>query len=233
MYDLVAGHWGDTVGAAATRDSLFVVDKDTYLYRVDPRTGTYLEAVGQGSADRGWHARTMVASANDLFIFEPTGNVYRLSLVDHSITQLGETWRDVRTAAMIGDRLFAVANRTLYLIDPDTGDGGALDGTWDTRYLVGLGDSLYAWEADNNLYRVDPASGHGRALDGTWPHVTGASTACGQLFAVDNGILYRVDPETGACTPRGDRFHTRILAGGGSVLYSFEQSGELFRVSIG
>lgn len=136
-------------------------------------------------------------------------------------------------ATLLGGRLFNVEDRALYSIDPATGDYEQLDNTWDTRHLIGLGDHLYAWEADNHLYRVDPKTGGAEQLTNTWPHVAGVASAIGRLYAVDDGILYEVDPVTGGCTEICDRLRTRVLAGAGSSIYSFTYEGDLYRIGVG
>jgi hypothetical protein len=229
MYELVGGNWSDTVAVAAAGRKLYAVDTDTHLYRVDPFTAEY-----EHSLDRGWHSRHVVGVGDRLLAFEPSGSVYRVGLADGYLEVLATGWRDVGAVAAVGNRVFAVASRALYSIDPDTGSHDVLDGSWDTRHLVGVGNHLFAWEADHRLYRVDPETGHSTVFGAdTWPRITAAATACGALFAVDDTILYRIDPVTGAAESLGNRFHTRLLVGLFSCLYSFETAGRLVRVSVG
>ena len=203
LWDLVDGDWTSTIAAAGTPRELYVLDRDTNVYRIDPLTGEYLESLGDG--------------------FDG----------DHLVMIDGKPFACRGPAAALGGRLYSVEERTLYSIDPTTGAYEALDNTWDTRYLVGNGEHLFAWEADNALYRVDPRAGGCAALDNNWPHVSGVATAIGRLYAVDGGILYEVDPRTGGCSAVGDRLHTRLLAGCGSSIYSFETTGVLVRIGVG
>jgi hypothetical protein len=203
LYDLVGGNWNSARAVAGTARELYVLDRDTNVYRVDASAGTYGESLGDG--------------------FD--GDV----LVMHD----GRPFAFKGPATSLRGTLYAVEERALYAIDPATGDSARLDNTWDTRHLIGLGDSLYAWEADNALYRVDPRTGSAKALANNWPHVAGVATAIGRLYAVDGGVLYEVDPQTGSCVAISDRLHTRLLAGAGSSIYSFERDGALFRIGVG
>jgi hypothetical protein len=200
---LVPGRWHSVRAAAGTQRDLYVLDRDTNVYRVGVIAGTYGDSLGDGF-DGDW----LVMVDDRPFVFNGP-------------------------AATAAGRIFTIEDRALYSIDPASGAYERLDNSWDTRQLIGLGDQLFAWEADNALYRVDPATGSATPLCNTWPHVGGVATAIGRLYAVDGGILYEVDPSTGACTAISDRLHTRLLAGAGSSIYSFERGGDLFRIGVG
>ena len=204
LWDLVDGNWGSIRALAGTARDLFALDRDTNVYRVDPRTGAVGESLGDG--------------------FD-----------GDSLVMVGDTPHVLNgPATVLGGRIFNVEDRALYSIDPATGDYEQLENSWDTRFLIGHGDHLYAWEADNNLYRVDPRTGGAEPLaNNTWPHVAGVASAIGRLYAVDDDILYQVDPRTGGCTEISDRLRTRLLVGAGSSIYSLAHSGELFRIGVG
>jgi outer membrane protein assembly factor BamB len=203
LYDLVGGSWNSTRAVAGTARELYVLDRDTNVYRVDPSTGTYGDWLGEAGDG------------------------------DHLVVLDGKPFAFEGPATALGGHLYTVEDRALYAIDPATGDSTRLDNSWDTRHLIGCGDSLYAWEADNALYRVDPRSGSATRLANNWPHTSGVATAIGRLYAVDGGILYQIDPSSGSCTAISDRLHTRLLAGAGSSIYSFERDGALLRIGVG
>jgi len=203
LYDLVDGTWHTTRTAFGTARELFVLDRDTSVWRIDPRTGEYLECLGDG--------------------FDG----------DHLVVEDGVAHVFCGPATVHRGHIYTVEDRTLWAIDPATGEAEALRNTWDTRYLVAHGDHLFAWDADNALYRVDPETGATTQLANTWPHVGGVATAIGRLYAVEGGILYEVDPSTGACTVVADRMRTRLLVGVGSSIYSFETNGDLYRIGVG
>ena len=188
---------------AGTGRNLYVLDRDTNVYRLDVIAGRYGDSLGEG-----FDGDHLVVVDERPYVFEGP-------------------------AAAVGGLIYTVEDRALYRIDPASGDYEQLDNTWDTRHLIALGDHLFAWEQDNSLYRIDPATGGATQLDNTWPHVSGAATACGRLYAVEDGILYEVNPHTGGCTPISERLHTRLLAGAGSMIYSFEQDGDLVRIGVG
>jgi len=203
LEDLVGGTWDSVRAAFGTNRELYVLDRDTNVYRVDVIAGTYGDSLGEG-----FDGDHLVVVGDKPFVFA------------------GPT-------ATVGGRVFTIEDRSLYSLDPASDEWTQLDNTWDTRHLIGLGDHLFAWEADNALYRVDPTTGGATPLDNNWPLVTGVATAIGRLHAVDDGILYRVDPDTGGCCAVSDRLHTRLLAGAGSSIYSFETTGELLRICVG
>ena len=203
LYDLVDGTWHTTRTAFGTARELFVLDRDTSVWRVDPRTGEYIETLGDG--------------------FDG----------DHLVVEDGVAHVFCGPATVHRGHIYTVEDRTLWAIDPATGEAEALRNTWDTRYLVAHGDHLFAWDDDNALYRVDPESGGAIALAHSWPHVAGAASAVGRLYAVDDGLLYEIDPATGDHDVVADRMHTRLLAGCGSALFSFERHGDLVRIGVG
>lgn len=228
LYDVIPGTWAGIRAAAATRRDLYVLDEDSWLYRVDPVTGETLATI-----ERGWQGHHLAALGDHVFLWEPDGALYRVDPDAGTYDAIGDSWHDVRAVCAQGDRLYAIDGRELYAIDPETGDAEQLDNTWDTRHLIGHRDHLFAWDADNGLYRVAPGTGEATPLAGTWPHTSGVASAIGRLYAVDNGILYEIDPETGDHEIVTDRLQTRLLVGCGSSLYSFEQTGELFRMGVG
>jgi outer membrane protein assembly factor BamB len=228
LLELLDGDWSSTRAAAATKRALYVIDDDTALYRIDPRTGRY-----EDSIEDGWQSRHMVALDDALYIFEPSGVIYRVDPDAATYDSIASGWHDVRAVAACGDRLFAIDGRELYAIDPVSGACEERENTWDPRHLVGHRDHLFEWDADNNLYRIDPKTGLATVLENTWPLVSGVATAVGRLYAVDDGILYEIDPATGETAVVTDRLHTRMLVGGGSTLFSFEDHGSLYRIGVG
>ena len=227
LWEDIVGNWGRVRAVAATRHAMFVIHEDGALYKIDPVAGTYLESIASGfDSDR------LVAHGEQLFVFDRSSALYRVNPADGSSDQLAGTWLDVGAATSCGNRIYAVAQHELYSIDPETGDAELLPSTWHTRHLIGFGERLYAWEADNQLYRIAPETGHYEQLASTWAMTTGVATACGRLYAVDNGILYRVD-EAGGYTEVGDRMRTRFLVGLHSCLYTFADNGDLYRIAVG
>jgi hypothetical protein len=189
--------------------------------------------------------RAVAAERGELYVLDADSHVYRVDPLtgtygdslgrfsgEHLVVIDGQPHVFTGPAASLGDRIFMIEDRALYSIDPD-GSHERLANSWDARHLIGLGDHLFAWEADNALYRVDPATGQTTPLLNNWPHVGGVATAVGRLYAVEGGILYQVDPSSGACEVIADRMRTRLLVGCGSSIYSFEDNGDLYRIGVG
>nr|MBA3540525.1 hypothetical protein [Deltaproteobacteria bacterium] len=69
-------------------------------------------------------------------------------------------------------------------------------------------------------------------LDGMWSGTTAVCAHGGRLYAIDNGTLYDIDPESGAFTELTSSWNTRHLVASGAHLFAFEESGSLYRVTV-
>jgi outer membrane protein assembly factor BamB len=189
--------------------------------------------------------RAVAADGRQLYVLDADTHVYPVDPLsgsygeslgrfdgDHLVIVGGEPRAFTGPTTSLGDRVYRIEDRALYAIDRD-GSHQRLANSWDTRQLIGVGEHLFAWEADNALYRVDPSTGETTPLANNWPHVGGVATAIGNLYAVEGGILYQVDPRSGECAVIADRMRTRLLVGVGSSIYSFEGNGDLYRIGVG
>jgi hypothetical protein len=224
MWQAIAGDFRGVVAATGTRNRIYTIDQDTGLYPLVPATGAYEEPIATG-----WHARMLTALGERLFL----PHEGRLHRVTHGTSDaFDDSWHGITHLAAAGDRVFAIAERALYSIDPDTGACEQLGGSWDARHLIGVAAQLFVCDRDNGLYRVDPVTGASDQLANSWAQTTALATAGGQLFAIDAGVLYRVDLQSGGCEEIEAASHTRLLVGCGSWLYSIETGGELYRLSV-
>ncbi len=66
-------------------------------------------------------------------------------------------------------------------------------------------------------------------LSGSWSGTGAAATALGRIYAVHNGSLYMVSPETGEYRQLDGSWSTRHMVGLGDHLYMFEDGGALDR----
>lgn len=221
-FERMEGNWARVEAVAASREQLFVVD-NTILYRV-AQTGAYEPLTNR------WHPRAMAALGDALYLFATDDNLYKVSQADGTFTQLTRGWREIRGATTTRDGLYVATAQSIFQLDPDTGEELKLPQRWDVKLLVGMGTFLFAFETDGTLRRLDTRDGTYVTLPGNWPNVTAAAAAQDALFAIDNTVLYRIDPRTGATARLDNRFHTQHLAVVGSHLFSFE-NGELFRVT--
>ena len=226
LWEDIPGSWTGVRAVAATRHAMFVLHADGELYRIDPIGGEYTASLGRFSSQR------LVAHGDHLFVFDDDGTLYRVNPETAEHTALEGTWRDVRAVAACGEYIYAVDGRELYAIDPATGDAHQLHDSWEPRHLIGARDHLYAWQSDNQLYRFDPKTGAYEQLASTWALTTGVATALGRLFAVDDTILYEIDPD-GTYKELDGRMRTRLLVGLHSCLYSFADNGDLYRIAVG
>lgn len=144
--------------------------------------------------------------------------------------RLAGSWSQTTAAAGCGDQLYAVDGTILYRVDPKTGTHAALTNRWQTRFLVGFGTKLYAWETDGALYAASAEDGSYQRLGGTWNRVAAAtSTRDGLCVAIDQS-LYSVDPKTGDRTRLPGRWDPVHLIGIGAFVFAWEKDGALYRI---
>jgi len=67
-------------------------------------------------------------------------------------------------------------------------------------------------------------------LDNRWSKLAAAAAANGNLYVIDDGLLYRVNPLDGSCQQMEETWKTRVLVGWGERLFSFEDDGTLYRI---
>jgi len=124
LYDLVDGTWHTTRTAFGTARELFVLDRDTSVWRIDPHTGEYLECLGDG--------------------FDG----------DHLVVEDGVAHVFCGPATVHRGHIYTVEDRTLWAIDPATGDHDVVADRMHTRLLAGCGSALFSFERHGDLVRI-------------------------------------------------------------------------------
>jgi outer membrane protein assembly factor BamB len=106
------GGWKDLRCMAEAGGRLFMISSGT-LYSVNPKDGTY-EEIGGG----GWDARAMVNLQGKLYVFSGDGALYKVDPASGEYETLGEGgWANTTGAAVVGGKLFAVCDDTLYAVE--------------------------------------------------------------------------------------------------------------------
>lgn len=124
LYDVVPGTWTSIWAAAATPRDLYVIDDDSWLYRVDPVTGETLATI-----ERGWHGQHLAALGDQVYLWEPDGALYRVDPADGTYEALAGSWHDVRAVAALGDRLYAAVSSTRSIRTPAAPSSSTTRGT--------------------------------------------------------------------------------------------------------
>ncbi len=218
----VEGNWQRVDSACASRTHLYVIE-DTILYRVAP------SGESEPLTNR-WRPRAMTAFGDSLYIFEDDDHLYRAPQATGEPTALTSGWRTVRAVAATRDAVFVATGSAIYQLDPDSGEETPLPERWDVKDMVGLGTFLFVFEVDGTLRRLDTRDGTYATLPGNWP-LTLTAASQDAVYAVDDTVLYRIEPRTGDHERIDNGFLTTHLVALGADLYSFERGG-LYRVTI-
>ncbi len=109
--ELGEGGWNDVTGVAECNGKLFIVSAGT-LYTVNLEDGSYEEVGGDT-----WDVRAMVGFHGRLYIFSGDGALYRVDPSNGEYEELGEGgWADATGAVIVGGKLYATCDNTLYVI---------------------------------------------------------------------------------------------------------------------
>jgi len=149
-------------------------------------------------------------------------------------------WKPTIVGAVLKGKLYTVeTNGGLWETDLGTGTwkqlGKAEFGS--TRFLLAAGNNLYTIETDGNLYRVNPNDGSwvGVGPAGAWKPTIAGAVLKGKLYTVENNNgLWETDLNTGGWSQLGkpEFGATRFMFAAGDHLYTIEEDGSLYRVSV-
>jgi len=227
------GAWLGLVAATVHQGVIYAV-ADRGLYRVRPADGAWAEV-----GDASWDTRLLASAGGALITVEQSGALYRVGH-DGQWAELIGDWSGTVAMTGLGPSLFAVDHGALWSADPESGEAMQLsDSSWSTRLLCSVGNQLAAIESSGTLYRVNPANADAVAItiDAHWGGAEAMTGAGNRLWIADRGSLWMVHPVEGTwerLVTDGD-FHPRLLLsvpGAEQILYSFERSGTLYRVTI-
>ena len=223
-YEEMEGSWTGTTAAAVASGRIFAVCQRA-LYAIDPADGT------SAAFEGGWDTLQLAPIGASLFAFERSGSLYRIASGDGAWTELEGSYLDLRAACGTDGAVFAVVGPTLYRLDVD-GVATVLEGTWDPAVIAGVDAQLFAFEKSGDFYRADAKTGAWTELPGPYLSTTAACGHAGRIYAVSEGVLWDIDPATGAADEINRGWTTTHLVGAGHELFAFEQSGSLFKIAL-
>lgn len=243
------GAWKNAVAGVVFGNRLITAEKDGHLYETDLANGNrsrFLESL----TGRGGIAETdcstiryMVASDRMIYAITSDGVLRTINEADKSIGGFGDEWKGTIAMAFRDGKIYTLEESgALYRTNPE-------DGKWEQvgtkspyagiRIMFPLGANLYTIGATTgNLSRVNPASGAYATVGatGTWKNATLAAPVGERFYTVSrqSGNLYENNASTGAWKTIGktDYKNTRLLFGSGEKLYTLEEDGSLYEVSV-
>lgn len=210
--------------ATVLGDTVYVVNGGR-LYSMNVTTGACLPL-----GSEAWDTCHMAAACNRLITLEEDGSLYRVDPRTGRSQKVGFGWEHATAAAGLGNRLYAVAGGTLYVVNPEDGSFEAVcKDTVCTDLLATVGHQLVCVDDGGMMVRVDPATGAHRELESGWVDALALAGNQECIYAVADGSLFTVDPETGSFEQLGEQvWNSRFLLCVGHHVVSLEESGRVF-----
>jgi hypothetical protein len=178
--------------------------------------------------------------------YEATSTVGRLDPPARAVDTVGAAGVQLTDVAFRGHTLFGVGFNDLYQVNTATGVAQRI-GPLTVAYVNALAVEpesgvLYAANRAGQLVTVDPHSGRcteigsygpGLGSDGDLAFLNGTLYATVQVFGGGNGLLARIDTQTGRATVLGDTGYVDVygLIGERGFLYGLTWKGELLSIS--
>lgn len=216
--------YDDSSGASRGRYAAVLVgyDDDKAAFKVLSSWGT-----DWGEAGFGWLAYSLVeprvvdlaayvlsegsvappATAPNLYVVE-NQQLWRVDGDYGDYTTFGKpVWGQSEAIATMAGSLFVVQGAWLHRVNPVTGSFSIVGESLSAgnKLLTELGDALFLISAGVLWKITDFATGHrDRASTADFSRATALAAVSEALFAVQDGVLMRIDPRSGAASALGD-----------------------------
>lgn len=187
---------GPVNALAADRTNLYVADEFGQLLTVDLHSGApkWLVAPGLGEIS------ALTATTSGLFVGTPSGQVARVDPMTGEVLDQRTAPAGVRALASLNGNLFvAAADSGIYSAPLAAGELTYFSCFcfFDLQELLVDGDQLLAGDGSGLVIRIDGASGMLLSAQWTLPMNTMALSAGDFLVHGSNGVIGRVDAESG------------------------------------
>ncbi len=147
--------------------------------------------------------------------------------------QLSEGWTLVHSMAVMEGAILAVQYETIFRVEPATGRDEVHSRGWGegTKHLAATRDEALLVDGRGRLFDLT-LDGRYHFLADTWESVTALAATQGRFFAVDQGRLFEILPDTGAARFVSDGWGevTAAAAHAGKVYLVTPNHGDLYEV---
>ena len=198
---ILPGQWGGFVSMTALENSLYIIQNDK-LHRVNPQTGTRTVLAGD------WPGFSVMTAVGDKLYILQGGKLHQFDprTNQNHVLRNSDDWSKVTAMTAVNGRLYLFSGN-LHRVDLETGMSTLL--TWDRLVnltgfasLATIAEQLYMLHGDRLYELTLPDNNHNqltsRIVSRQFQHgPTSLTSKNDLLYAIDEDIVYGVNPATG------------------------------------